>query len=222
MNVLPLYVLADRSGSMVEPAGPVTAIEVVNTVLRELLARLAKDPTIRRAVRLSVLSFAEDARVDLPLTRLTSTTAVPELYASGPTSFAEIFEATARTVAHDLAGLESARPPLVFMLTDGRPNARRDRAGGWRAEHQALLASGGPGRRVLLVPYGYGRVDPAVLASIAADPSAAYLARRSDSPAQAIERFAELVFGSVARSVAADSEQVVPPEGTVRPYEDDY
>ncbi|MFD9884538.1 VWA domain-containing protein [Streptomyces alboflavus] len=223
MNVLPLYVLADRSGSMAETAGSVTAIEVVNTVLRELLARLAKDPTIRRAVRLSVISFAEDARVDLPLTSLSSTTAVPDLEASGPTSFAVVFEATARTVAHDLAALgPAARPPLVFMLTDGRPTAHRDRAGGWYAEHQALLASAGAGRRVLLVPYGYGRVDPRTLASIAADPSAAYLAGRSDSPAQAIERFAELVFGSVARSVAMDSEQVVPPPGTERPYEEDY
>ncbi|MFG2653461.1 hypothetical protein [Streptomyces sp. NPDC048436] len=80
-------------------------------------------------------------------------------------------------------------------------------------------------RSALLVPYSYGRVAPRILASIAADPSAAYLAGRSDSPAQAIERFAELVFGSVARSVAMDSEQVVPPPGgggAERSHEEDY
>ncbi|MPY61445.1 vWA domain-containing protein [Streptomyces spongiae] len=222
MSVLPLYVLADRSGSMAETAGRGTAIDVVNTVLRDLLVRLAKDPTIQRATRLSVISFADDARVELPLTRLSSTTSVPELDASGPTSFATVFETTAEAVVRDLAALGPSRPPLVFMLTDGRPTAHRDRTRGWSAEHGALLASAGEGRRVLLVPYGYGRVDEGALAAIASDPSAAYLAGRSDSPAQAIERFAELVFGSVARSVAMDSEQVVPPAGTVRPYDEDY
>ncbi|MGW8375337.1 VWA domain-containing protein [Streptomyces sp. ODS28] len=222
MKILPLYVLADRSASMVAPVGSGLAIDVVNTVLRQLVSQLAKDPTIRRAVRLSIISFADDARVDLPLTRLSSTTTVPKLVASGATSFAVVFETAARTLAHDLAGLGPTRPPLVFLLTDGRPSARRDHDAGWHAEHQELLASAGASRRVLLVPYGYGDIDPRTLASIATDPSAAYLAGRSDSPAQAIERFAELVFGSVARSVALDSEQVVPPPGTVHSYEEDY
>lgn len=214
MSVFPIYVLADRSASMAASVGEVTAIEAVNTVIAELIDELARDPTVQKRARLGVISFAEEADVELPLTRLTSATVPPVLVAGGGTSFAAAFDTTARAIAADLPGLDAPHAPMVFMLTDGRANAARDRQRGWEAEHRALLGAAGPGRAVRLVPFGFGKADPGALRRIASDPTAAYLAGRNDTPAQAIERFAELIFGSVTSSVAHGEPLTVPPPGS--------
>ncbi|GLW09192.1 hypothetical protein Misp01_43210 [Microtetraspora sp. NBRC 13810] len=221
MTVFPIYVLADRSASMATMAGTVTAIDAVNTVIRELIDELSRDPTVQKRARLGVISFSEDASVELPLTRLTSATVSPTLLASGGTSFAAAFETTARAVAADLPALEAPQNPMVFMLTDGRTNASRDSRRGWRAEHRALLEAAGPGLRVQVIPFGFGKVDAAALAEIASDPTAAYLAGQNDTPAEAIERFAELIFGSVTSSVAYGEPLTVPPPGSrVLPFDE--
>ncbi len=214
MSVFPIYVLADRSASMAASVGDVTAIEAVNAVIAELIDELSRDPTVQKRARLGVISFSEEAEVELPLTRLTSSTAPPTLRASGGTSFAAAFETTARAIRMDLPGLDAPQPPMVFMLTDGHTNAARDTARGWRAEHKALLEAAGPGGQVRLIPFGFGKVDAQTLASIASDPTAAYLAGQNDTPAQAIERFAELIFGSVTSSVAYGEPLTVPPPGS--------
>ncbi len=214
MTAFPIYILADRSGSMVVPADAGTAIDVVNRVIREILGVLSRDPTICMMARISVLSFADDATIDLPLTQPSATTMCPALYAGGRTSFAAAFETTARAISADVTRLVQAQDPMVFMLTDGKPNADRDARRGWTAEYRALLGSAGAGRGIRVVPFGFGKINAEVLRSIASDPTAAYIAARDVSPSQAIIRFAELIIGSVTSSVAHGEPQTVAPSGS--------
>jgi uncharacterized protein YegL len=214
MPVFPIYILADRSSSMVANAGSVTAIAVVNEVIRELLAKLSRDPTIRHMTRVGLVSFADDATVDLPLTRLHSTTVAPELLAAGQTSFAAAFEKLSATLASDLRRLGTHADTMVFMLTDGRANSPRDMATGWQAEYDAMLAAGGGPGRLRLIPFGFGSVNRATLARLASDPAAAYVAAHAAQPSDAIRRFGELIFKSVASSVAHGEPRTVAPAGS--------
>ncbi|GGN65336.1 hypothetical protein GCM10010112_26600 [Actinoplanes lobatus] len=214
MPVFPIYILADRSASMAHAAGPVTAITVVNEVIRDLLASLSRDPTIRHQTRICLVSFADDATVDLPLTRLHSTTAVPELKASGPTSFAAAFDRLAAALRADLPVLGPHTDTMVFMLTDGQANSSRDVRCGWQSEYDAMLAAAGGAGRLRLIPFGFGQVHTATLTRLASDPAAAYISAHAAQPSEAIRRFGELILKSVVSSVVHGEPRTVAPPGS--------
>lgn len=120
LQVFPFYLLCDTSKSM---AGE--RIKAVNDGLPEIQAEILDDPIVDAKARISVISFATDAVVDLPLTRLADVEVMPQLKAGGQTNYAKGMELTRRKIDEDVKRLMSegfsVLRPCVYFLTDGRP-----------------------------------------------------------------------------------------------------
>lgn len=117
---LPIYILADRSGSM---AGD--AIVAVNQGLRFLKSDLEIEPRAVQSVWISVISFGGVARVDVPLTELMGYIP-PTLDADGSTPLGEALRLLNRSIDNDVVfgggkGTGDYRP-MVFIFTDGKPD----------------------------------------------------------------------------------------------------
>lgn len=129
---LPVYILADRSGSM---AGE--AIVSVNQGLQFIKSDLETEPRAVETVCISVISFGGKATVDVPLTELMAFIP-PTLYAEGSTPLGEALRLLNQAIDHDVV-LSSGQHtgdyrPLIFLFTDGEPTDD------WRAAAHELKA----------------------------------------------------------------------------------
>ncbi len=116
---LPVYILADRSGSM---SGE--AIVAVNQGLQFLKNELDNEPRAVETVWISVISFGGRANIDVPLTELMAFTP-PTLNAEGSTPMGEALRLLNSAIDHDVI-LSSGEhtgdyKPLIFLFTDGEP-----------------------------------------------------------------------------------------------------
>jgi uncharacterized protein YegL len=129
---LPVYILADRSGSM---SGE--AIVSVNQGLQFLKNDLEDEPRAVETVWISVISFGGKATVDVPLTELMAYNP-PTLYAEGSTPMGEAMRLLNQAIDHDVV-LSSGQHtgdyrPLIFLFTDGEPTDD------WRSAARELKA----------------------------------------------------------------------------------
>lgn len=116
---LPVYILADRSGSMVgEP------IVAVNQGLQFLKNDLENEPRAVESIWISIISFGGRATVDVPMTELLSFLP-PTLNAEGSTPLGEALRLLNQAIDHDIilgSGQHTGDyKPLVFLFTDGEP-----------------------------------------------------------------------------------------------------
>ncbi len=118
---LPIYFLADTSGSMRgEP------IESVNIGLRSMVAALRQNPYALETVHLSIVTFDSEIKEVLPLTAI-ETVALPEIVCpqSGATLIGAglefIVEKVHREVRRTSSDNKGDWRPLLFVLTDGKP-----------------------------------------------------------------------------------------------------
>jgi len=116
---LPVYILADRSGSM--SGEPIVA---VNQGLMFLKNDLENEPRAVESIWISVISFGGRATVDVPLTDLLSFIP-PTLNAEGSTPLGEALRLLNQAIDHDIilgSGQHTGDyKPLVFLFTDGEP-----------------------------------------------------------------------------------------------------
>lgn len=116
---VPVYILADRSGSMAgEP------IVAVNQGLQFLKNDLEGEPRAVESVWISVISFGGTARVEVPLTELMGFVP-PLLNAEGSTPLGEALRLLNQSIDSEVV-LSSGKgtgdyKPLVFIFTDGEP-----------------------------------------------------------------------------------------------------
>ena len=117
---LPVYLLLDCSGSMSgEP------IENVRQGVETLHSTLLSNPMAMDTAYLSVITFSNTAKVEVPLTSLVSFQP-PQISADGLTAMGQALHLLLESVDRDVERKksETARGdyrPLVFLLTDGRP-----------------------------------------------------------------------------------------------------
>ncbi|MDE5795782.1 MAG: VWA domain-containing protein [Muribaculaceae bacterium] len=119
MRKLPVYLLLDTSGSMFgEP------IEAVNNGVQVLLSTLRSDPYALETAHLSVITFNNSARQEVPMTEL-STFQAPTLAASGCTALGEALSLVAQRADAEVTKTTAEKKgdwkPLVFIMTDGAP-----------------------------------------------------------------------------------------------------
>ncbi|MCU0615734.1 MAG: VWA domain-containing protein [Gemmatimonadaceae bacterium] len=116
---LPVYILADVSGSMQG-----TPIESVKSGIRQLHRDLLGDPQAIESAYLSIITFGNNATQMVPLTEVAMFNP-PELTASGTTNFGDglrmLLESFDRELVRTTADQKGDWRPLVFVLSDGAP-----------------------------------------------------------------------------------------------------
>jgi uncharacterized protein YegL len=116
---LPVYILADVSGSMQG-----TPIESVKSGIRQLHRDLLGDPQAIESAYLSIITFGNTATQLVPLTEVAMFNP-PDLSASGTTNFGDglrlLLESFDRELVRTTADQKGDWRPLVFVLSDGAP-----------------------------------------------------------------------------------------------------
>lgn len=211
--VLPMYLVADESGSMKD------VIHVVNSALTSLLDALHDEPLVAAKVRFGLVGFADDPQLRLPLSDLRQIERMPTLSAGGTTSYKAVFEDLRNRLPADVAMLKGAgysvHRPAIFFLTDGIPNEGEN----WTTPLTALKDPNFRERPNLLA-FGVGDSEPSIILQIASNPDYALVASDGVETGEALKKFASAFVQSIVSSgsaAASGAAQVVleRPEGFV-------
>lgn len=112
---LPVFVLADTSGSM---SGD--KIAALNLALREMLAELGEVSDLRSAIEVSVITFGGSPIVVQPLAPPESIS-LPELEASGKTLMGEAIDIVRSMLEDESIVPTRAFLPTIVLISDGIP-----------------------------------------------------------------------------------------------------
>jgi uncharacterized protein YegL len=152
-QVLSFYVLCDTSTSMFG-----RGIDAVNRSIKELHGQLLEDPVISDKVRIAMLSFATDARVELPLSRPSDIATMPTFSASGVTNYSRVFDLVGDEISRNMATLRTTHRPLrpvVFIVTDGSPTDKK-----WLESLDKLVDTSNPYvPNVVVFPCGFDATE---------------------------------------------------------------
>lgn len=206
-NVLPIYLVADESGSMARAVGE------LNTGLRSLHAALLCEPMAAAKVRLSIVGFATRPTLYLRVADVRRERVLPALGAHGPTEYGALFAELARIIPVDVMRLRAegyrVHRPTVFMLTDGRPTDS-----GWRAHHADLVDRTLTATAPNIIACGVGGADPVTLLEVATEPEYALTAVPGARLGEQIANFCAALTRTVVmtgRLLAGGAAQVTVP-----------
>ncbi|SEN43853.1 vWA domain-containing protein [Actinacidiphila rubida] len=211
-SLLPVYVLADESGSMTPHLGE------LNKGLQSLYETMLTEPMAAAKVRLTVLGFADDVATYTELADLRSEYKPPELSTRGSTSYAAAFTAVLNRLPHDIGRLKAegyrVHRPAVFLLSDGMPNAGQD----WRTPHRQLCDRATTPAAPNIVACGIGGASPEVMLEVASTAEFALVSKPAADLGKAISSFFVALTKSMVesgRSLAAGNAELIvtKPEG---------
>lgn len=205
-HLLPIYVLADESGSMH------AYIDELNDGLRSLHQALLGEPMAAAKVRFSVLGFSDDVIERLRMVDLRSAGEFPRLTTRGTTSYATAFDDLRQRIPKDVAALKAegyrVHRPAVFFLSDGVPNGGED----WRATHKRLTDRSVVLAAPNIIACGIGEADPVVIAEVASTPEFGFIADHGVNVGHAIAKFCTALTKSIiasGRSLSSGAAQLV-------------
>lgn len=120
MRRLPVYILLDTSGSMSgEP------IEALKNGLKILISTLNQDPYALETAYLSIITFADYATQEIPLTELSDISIPSNIRAYGCTALGKALSCVSKCIQNEVkTGSAEAKgdwKPLVFIMSDGEP-----------------------------------------------------------------------------------------------------
>ena len=119
MRRLPVFVCVDVSESM---AGE--AVEALHNGLLLLLQTLKKDPMVIEIGALSVISFGNKAKVEVPLSDVIDVR-IPDFVLSSGTSLGAAFKLLASEINSKVVkttpDVRGDYKPIIFLITDGQP-----------------------------------------------------------------------------------------------------
>ena len=211
-NLLPVYVLADESYSLLDYA------QQLNDGLVSLYEALRAEPMIAAKVRLSILGFSDDVEVRLPLADLRDVENVPELRIRNNTNYQAVFTDLLTRIPHDVNMLKTSgylvHRPAVFFLSDGQPNAGSD----WLEPRKRLTSRTLTPAAPNIIAFGIGDVMPETILQVATDEDFAFVAMPSTNIGTAIAKFFVALTQSIVESgrslTSSNAELVVDkPEG---------
>lgn len=222
-KTLPFYLVFDVSYSMSD------VIDAVNGCLSELKDAIGNMPLFADIARVSVISFADSARVEIPMGDISQVAEIYDghsmLQVRGGTSFSSAFRELKTSIERDISNLklEGERKvfrPTAFFITDGEPLDRD-----WQ---QAFAELTGIKQYPLLYPFGFGEANESTLAAITypnhrengKQPSQYFTVKAGASPSAAIEKIAKVVIQSVVSFTHSATEGSPAPRIDTRGTED--
>lgn len=192
-SVLPIYFVADESGSMASDIGE------LNAGLVTLLDTLQGESMAAAKIRFCIIGFADDARCYLEPTDLRELEVLPKLSARGMTSYSAVFRELSSRIPRDIEKLKSegflVNRPAVFMLTDGVPNAGDE----WESGYRDLVSDDFKQRPNILV-FGVGQANSDIISHLATRPEYAFVAAAGVDTGSAIVEFVKALTQSVVSS----------------------
>lgn len=194
LEIVPIYILADRSDSM---SGE--AINAVNTGLVNAFRFLASDPLVSSRCRVSVLQFNQRCQLILSLSAFADAASIPELEAYGTTNWGEALRELRRVSSADRQSAAGSSytmlRPLVFMFSDGAPLDDD-----WHREWVATTDPTSPIAPVMFF-YGVGSVPVEMFSSIAAIAGMGVERVRNLAGTSSIAEHIERALGSMMGSI---------------------
>lgn len=191
-RIFPVFLVIDISASMEgEP------IDAVNAALPSIKQEMIENPTVGQIARVSVVTFAETARVIVPLSDL-AFAQLPHVSIQGGTNFAAAFRTARQAIETAMGELPKGTPiyrPVLFFMSDGEHIAKDD----WRPELTALRD---PAWKFApeIVTFGFGKADEKTLRKIAT--RFAFLAKHGD-PAEQVREIMNAIVGSIRTTSAS-------------------
>ncbi|MFG1607686.1 hypothetical protein [Actinoplanes sp. NPDC049265] len=192
-NLLPVYVLADESGSMAPYIGQ------LNDGLAALHEALLGEPMAAAKVRFSILGFAEDVQERLSLADLRREGQLPTLHPRGYTNYGKAFAALRQRIPENVGALKAegfqVHRPAVFFLSDGQPST-----GGWEQEYAQLINRGVVAAAPNIIACGIGEVEPSTILHVATEQNYAFVAMEGVDLGSAIAEFCTALTKSIVES----------------------
>jgi len=173
---LPLFILADTSGSMKQDG----KIEALNTVVKEIIRALGKQNSLNAEIWITIIVFGKTANVHSELQPAYQYEDIPVFSADGGTPFGQALNLTQQILENtDMLPLRSYYPTIV-VISDGVPTAA------WEPALDSFLASERAAKSTRLA-MGIGPdKDEEVLARFINDPEIPVIAGKD---ARDIEKF---------------------------------
>lgn len=184
-GILPFYIVCDESKSMEG-----SRLDMVNKMLPQLWSDLRRSPALSDRVRVSIISFSEDAQDLVELADLAEVEQIPGLSPRTCTNYGVAFSHLHQTIERDVETLKASgqkvHRPVVFFLTDGAPNDP-----GWEAHYDALVDQAFP-YHPNVISFGIGEADAGVIEKVAT--LQAYMTANGASTEEAISAWAKVLL----------------------------
>ncbi|MEV7095923.1 VWA domain-containing protein [Amycolatopsis sp. NPDC051045] len=226
-KLLPFYLVIDASWSM-----DGQKMATANKIMPRVQQAVADAPILSDKVRFSVIDFADDAKVLLPLCDvLENGILLPALTPRGATSYAAAFRLLRTQIEIDVKQLKAdgyaVHRPAVFFISDGEPT---DQENQWKSAFTDLTkydkgTLAGFSMYPNFVPFGVDAADPRTLKELihpttGNKPMRMFLHEDGD-PGAAIAAMAEVLISSVLASgesmAQGDSGIILPPDEDLPP-----
>lgn len=141
---LPVFVLADISGSMRE----LRKIDTLNDCVTTMVRSFADEDSLRGEIQVGVVTFGNTARLHQPLTPAPQLEWT-DMQAGGRTPMGEAFTLLTELLADENVVPKNAFMPVLILVSDGKPTDD------WRVPLERLLASS-RGEKAVRLAVGIG------------------------------------------------------------------
>ena len=199
--LVPVYLVIDESTPM-----DAYRSDLVHG-LTGLIDTLRTDPRFPANIQLSVLGFADDVHVRLPLGDIRGITSAPDLIMRGAANYGAIFGDLLTRIPNDVQRLKTAGNrvfrPIVFFLSSGQPTE----ANAWPDLRRQLTDQATTPTAPIMLAYGLGGAPANVIRQVATQPDHAFVAPRGLDTAAAV--------ASLIRSLEDTMAAIVPSGGAV-------
>jgi uncharacterized protein YegL len=218
-QIRPFYLCIDVSGSMGPDLNesPPWPIDLVNEELATLLAMLHKEIEASETIKLALMSFAEAAELELPLSDPNKIRAMPKLHAGGETSYLQPLCKIRELIEEDYRNRKPNKwyRPVVLFVTDGLPNRESDQE--WQAARDTLLDPEWPPHPILVV-FGFGKANEEVIKTLASGQKytgLACIAAKGLTPTNQLRRIMDELQKSMVLSTHNPSQFGINTEGFI-------
>ena len=198
-KVLPIYFVADESGSMSDVIGE------LDKGLVELHEKLNLESLTASKVRLAVFGFSDEPVKHLDMSDLREVPSMPSFKARGGTAYGNIFTELKTQIPNDVSALKAdgyqVHRPAVFFLTDGQPTDR----GKWE-EPLNELTSKDFSAHPNIVAFGIGQAEAETILRVATKDEFAFVAAEGTDAGTAIVEFSQKLTESIVYSGQALAE----------------